>query len=236
MTEPILPAAVQEFLASVRKGAARDDIFPVSAELHAKEEAHRKALAENPCLDAQPGDLVPELGGVFVGPYMPVDSEGKKLGQIFNVIAAREDLPLPGRCSDYAKTVDYIRSRDNLDGYHGEAFETDTELVAALKGGSYNGGWVIPPRELLDGCNANGIRKKNNSLYTLRNTGGLTDTFSTKSSIFSGGATNLYTSCSEMPGDPGYSVVNFSTGEKSWHTHNLAPFNVRLVRLIPVKP
>jgi hypothetical protein len=121
--------------------------------------------------------------GIYFGRWEPQDREKQSLGKIFNVYAAPQDLP---ETMKYVDTVKHIADLKNWNGFDGTNYATDKEIYAALKDGSYTGGWIIPPRELLSGTEPDGkfgIRQGNiiqpDNLYAHKDKGSFKDTFTT---------------------------------------------------------
>src|SRR5262249_18712121 len=141
MAEPVI-SDVDQLLASVSGHSAKKGMLPIAEKLQRRNEALLK--------DAKPGDPLPLLGGIYVGIYQPCDSAGTSLGLAFNVIAAPADL---GDVCGYAQTVEAVAGLSNWNGYNGENYGCEREILQALKEGKYNGGWIIPPQELLTGEN-----------------------------------------------------------------------------------
>lgn len=108
-----------------------------------------RAMAEvEKTLGMKPGQLMPD-GTIYLGKYAPKDRDGKSLGKIFNVFAAPEVLA--GGARTYADTVKAVSELKDWHNYDGENYPTDKELYQALKNDRYDGGWIIPPCELLTG-------------------------------------------------------------------------------------
>lgn len=103
----------------------------------------RKGVLDN----LKPGDLVADQG-IYLGKYSPIDRDGISLGKTFNVFAAPQDLP---ERMTYVDTVKFIAELVDWYGFNGTNYPTDKEIYAALNDGSYDGGWIIPTRELLVG-------------------------------------------------------------------------------------
>lgn len=156
---------------------------------------------------AQPGQMI-EGHGVFIGTWTPKDSEGKSLSQTFNVFAAPQDLQdTPGSkesCS-YIDAVKHIAGLKNWNGFDGANYATDKELIQALKDGSYKGGWVIPPLELLSGMNAACLQVQPDNLYAHKDKGALKNSF-VKEAIAgvhgSGYADRYWSSTERKPANP----------------------------------
>ncbi len=94
----------------------------------------------------EPGQKMPD-GTIYLGKYTPRDRAGNSLRKTFNVFAAPEDLP--GGTRTYNQTVDYIAGLKNWNGYDGANYVDDGEIYLALQKNSYEGGWIIPPKEIL---------------------------------------------------------------------------------------
>jgi hypothetical protein len=124
-------------------------------------------------IQLQPGQKMPD-GTIYLGKYTPKDRAGNSLRQTFNVFAAPEDLP---ETMTYDNTVKHIAGLKNFHGYDGTNYANDSELYAAIKRGSYKGGWIIPPRDILRGNDVNGKATTPDNLYAHKNTGALKGTF-----------------------------------------------------------
>jgi hypothetical protein len=144
-------------------------IYPMSAVMTAwlkAEEAFWNSL--------KPGQQMSD-GTVYVGKYAPKDRSGKSLSLKFNVFAALEDLP--GGPIEYTSTLKRIAGLRNWHGYNGTNYETDQEIYAALKDGTYKGGWIIPTSDILYGKDANGDVTMPDNLFAHKKDGALRDTF-----------------------------------------------------------
>lgn len=129
--------------------------------------------------DAFPLPYAPEMGtlvkgeGVYIGRYEPMDGQGKSLGKIFNVYAASEDLTKDISCNAVLKK---LRELKNWHGYDGSDYATSVKIIFDLISGSYKGGWVIPPLEIVEAGNQEA------SLFKCRNSGVLYGTLDEKES------------------------------------------------------
>ncbi len=229
----VVDKAVLQAIAAFNGGCVprvkEGDIFPVSA-------AIRKAKAEilnNP----NPGDLISGQG-VYLGKYRPLNRKGVSLGKTFNVFAAPEDLP---KTMSYVDTVKYIAELEKWHGFDGTNYPTDKEIYAALKNGSYNGGWIIPTRELLGGTEPDGKAGSRNeriiqpdNLFDHRNQGAFNGTFKT---AFCSGSDypRWYWSSTEGRDNPSR-VWNFmfSEGVEDCNHKNDLYLSCRPVRLVEV--
>jgi hypothetical protein len=178
--------------------------------------------------------------GIYIGQWQPKDRDGVSLGKTFNVFAAPKDLP---DTMTYDDTVKAIAELKNWNGFDGTNYANDKEIYAALKEGSYGGGWIIPTRELLVGTEpdgASGVREgkiiQPDNLFDHRNKGVLKDTFKAGASsdfIFP----YWYWSSTEYRDDPSCVWdVRFSFGYEGWHHKDGFCLNCRPVRLVEVRP
>jgi hypothetical protein len=177
-----------------------------------------------------PGDRMPD-GTIYVGQYKPKDRDGNSLRKTFNVFAAPEDLP---QVMKYDDTVKHIAGLKKWHGYNGTNYATDKEFYAAVKDGSYNGGWIIPTCDILIGNDVDGKATTPNNLYAHKNTGGLTGTF--KDRAWRGYDTpHWYWSSTERRRDlPRARSVRFSDGNEDWDHKDYFCFSCRPVRLVPI--
>ncbi len=205
------------------------ELFPVSVAMRKAREAASKIY--------NVGDLIPDQG-VYLGKYSPVDREGRSLGKVFNVFAAPQDLP---DVMTYAETVKYIAGLEKWYGFNGTNYQNDKEIYAALEDGSYNGGWVIPPRELVVGTEPDGktgIRMgkviQPDNLFNHQNVGVFKGTFKTDAS----GSIHFrdcYWSSTEYREKPTEECfVQFSSGTEEFVSKNIFLMSCRPVRLVEV--
>ncbi len=166
--------------------------------------------------------------GIFLGQYKPGDRAGNNLGKIFNVFAAPQDLP------DTMRYVDAVKCIANLkgwNGFDGTNYATDKELYAAIKSGNYNGGWIIPTRELLSDMDVDGTATQPGNLYAHKNTGALKGTF-TEAATSSSRYPDWYWSSMENRDDSSnVLVIRFSDGVEDWDVKDFYRFSCRPVRL-----
>lgn len=228
-------AALLQAIAMVNGGfvptrASNVELSPISTAIRkAKEEAIK---------NTKPGDLIPGQG-IYLGRYKPKDRNYVKLGKVFNVFAAPEDLPAAMK---YPDAVAYIAELKEWHGFDGTHYLNDGEIYAALKDGSYDGGWIIPPRELLFGTapdSGRGIREDNviqrDSLFYHQNTGAFKGTFKT-STPHDISNIEWYWSSTEQYGYPsmtwGGRILDGS--EDGNFRKNGIKYSCRLVRLVEV--
>ena len=215
-------------------------LYPISAAIAADErrkEAARQKAEEEALKNPTPGKEIAGQG-IYLGQYAPKDRAGNSLGKVFNVFAAPQDLP---DTMKYIDAVKHIAKLKNWNGHDGTNYATDKELYAALKDGSYSGGWVIPPRDLLVGTEADGptgVRKgtiiQPDNLFDHRNTGAFKDTFTTAAAS---GSDDDYprwywssTEPRELPS--GVWTVGFSDGTEDWHLKDNLRLSCRPVRFV----
>src|SRR5262249_38231905 len=108
------------------------------------------------------------------------------------------------------------------------------ELYQALKNSSYNGGWIIPTRDILSGKDVDGKETTPDNLYAYKDKEALRGTFTTiagRSSFYPG----CYWTSTEVRDDS--SVVHgvrFSDGCESWDLKDINRLSCRPVRLVEV--
>jgi len=190
MTKHDVSSAVDDLITSVSGYTGGDKSLPVSTKMRKRNARLLK--------DARPGDLLEELGGIYAGTYKPCDTGGASLGLTFNVIAAPRDL---GQVRSFAHTVRDVAALSNWHGYNGENYGCAREIYQALKDGSYEGGWIIPPAELLGGRNPNNHLPQYDNLYVYKNEGAFAGTFKTEAAV-GPGMPHVYWSSTEPFGDP----------------------------------
>jgi hypothetical protein len=183
----------------------------------------------------EPGRLTPQ--GVYLAQYTPKDRAGKSLGKVFNVFAAPQDLP---DTMKYVDAVKHIAKLKDWNGFDGTNYATDKEIYAALKDGSYNGGWIIPPRELLVGTEPDGesgVRKgkviQPDNLFDHQNKGAFKGTFKTAAARDGSDFPDWYWSSTERRDDPSdVWDVRFSDGNEDWNHKGHSRLSCRPVRLV----
>jgi hypothetical protein len=128
----------------------------------AAEEEARLERERNP----RTGDAVSDKG-IFLGVWEPWDRKDTPIGRKYRVYAAPEDLKDSNGTvhREYRQTVEEVAGLTNWHGHDGEPFVTDTALFWALKEDRYEGGWIIPPREIMEGDRFI-ISKKGNVFWT----------------------------------------------------------------------
>jgi len=183
----------------------------------------------------EPGERVAGQG-IYLGVYTPKDRNGKSLSKTFNVFAAPEDLP---ETMKYVDAVKHIAKLKDWNGFDGTNYATDKELYAAIKSGSYNGGWIIPTRELLVGTEPDGesgVRKgkviQPDNLFDHQNKGAFKGTFKTAASSGSD-YPGWYWSSTENRDNPSHVWgVRFSDGDEGWDRKDNNLLSCRPVRLV----
>jgi len=247
MADPVGKPTVSDAIAALFDTASSDaasslKVLPNAARLYAEEQARLKAEEElyNTLNGNDPSSLIGQIigdKGVYFGRYEPVGSNGNSLGKIFNLFAAPQDLP---ETLQYADAVKYITTLKNWHGHDGTNYAIDKDFHEALEDGRYDGGWIMPPRELLDGTKANGledgVRKKivqPDNLVDHRNTGLFKNTF-----IARAGEARLkwYWSSSELETHHFVWFTDFLNGNGGYlEKDDNGPLGCRPVRLEPVQ-
>jgi hypothetical protein len=109
---------------------------------------------------------------------------------------------------------------DAKNGFDGTNYATDKELLKALKEGSYNGGWIIPPRELLSG----------NLLAAFKN--GVLKGIKTAVSSGSDYPVWYWSSTEGRDYPSNVWFVRFSDGREDWNHKDTLRLSCRPVRLV----
>jgi hypothetical protein len=207
--KPIIIRDVEWILATTRQMAENE-----------KRIAESEAAATYGALNLSPGERTPD-GTVYVGQYSPKDREGNSLSKTFNVFAAPKDLP---GTMTYLGAVKHIAGVKNWHGHEGTHYATDKEFYAAVKDGSYNGGWIVPTHDILIG-----------NLYPHKNTGALKGTFCEAARSGSGCPDWYWSSTGHRENWPFVHGARFSDGFELWHPKDdFSRFSCRPVRLVPV--
>ncbi|MDD3370552.1 MAG: hypothetical protein PHE27_01875 [Alphaproteobacteria bacterium] len=145
--------------------------------------------------------------GVFFGTWEVFDPRFRKPGRLFFVFVSPEDLP-EGKDSSatWSDAADALTSRRFWYGFPGVGYKNECDLRDDLINGNYKGEWFMPPREFLDGRDANGERVRDTSLFDLKDTGAFAGTFNCEM------WGSCYWSCTECPKDwtDVYNVCFFS--------------------------
>jgi hypothetical protein len=183
--------------------------------------------------------------GIFLGRYEPKDRDGNSLGKTFNVFAMRQDLTdrEGNKVFTYQDAINTLSQLNQEMGYGNRYIVNDASLYTALKDGSYDFEWVIPPKELLNGLDHSGERSQKDNLYTHRRKGHLRNSFITDESLSAAGnffGTSypyMYWSCTHTKfGQAGHGIgtSDFKHGDGSNYEPEFI-LSVRPVRFEQVK-
>ena len=183
---------------------------------------------KTPPAGPQIGQLV-EGQGIFIGTWTPKDAQGNSLSKTFNIFAAPQDLPGTNR---YLEVVEHIAGLENWHGHDGADCQTDDELCEALQDGSYTGGWVIPPRELLTGNDAKGNLVQADNLYAHKDKGALRGTFSNVIMNHSDYSDWYWSSTAHSVLPRFMNDARFSDGVEGWSHVGIRGLRCRPVRLV----
>lgn len=143
----------------------------------ALEAAFKKEKEEE--LKPRPGQMIASQG-VFLGQYAPKDRDGNSLGRVFNVFAAPQDLtdkPGKNKTYKYGAAVKTVAKLKGWNGFDGTNYATDKEIYKALKDGSYDGGWIIPTRDILHGKDVDGKDTTPDNILAHKDKGSFKGTF-----------------------------------------------------------
>jgi hypothetical protein len=114
--------------------------------------------------------------GVYAGMWRPVERDGTGLEMLYNVFAAPQDLKSKAGVTKrrpFELAAREVASLRGWHGYDGCAYQSDHELVAAIKADEYAEQWFIPTLEILNGRHLNGVKVRDDSLFTVTDTGAL---------------------------------------------------------------
>jgi hypothetical protein len=174
--------------------------------------------------------------GIFIGRYSP-----RGLSHTFNVFAAPQNLTdetVAETLFRYVDAVKRVAQLKNWCGHDGAHYKTDKEFLTALQNGSYNNGWVIPPRDLLEGGerefdSKGGLTKPHpDNIYAHVDKGDL------KAIVRKAGRdsdSNWYWSSTADPYDPSvFFNVNLSGGNAMFNHKKGPRLNCWPVRFVPV--
>ena len=200
-----------------------------------------KRLADDAELiaSAKPGQFIRDHG-VFIGRWTATfKTEGQApLTETFNAFAAPQDIvdKNGNNTFTFIAAAEAVASLKDWHSYNGEKISSEQELFEALKNHTYNGGWFIPPSELLAGKDMNGNDVQPDNLLAQKDKRDFKGTFNTQAdgTICRPGA---YWSCT--PTGVNYSIrrgVNLSTSEALWYFKNAITLSCRPVRLERVMP
>jgi hypothetical protein len=129
--------------------------------------------------------------------------------KLLEAIPAPEDL---GELLTYNDAVKKVASLKNWHGFDGCDFKNEAELMAAFENGTYNGGWFIPPKDLL-------LKMYDNKDASYRTASG---------SVLA----HWYWSCTERRdnSDVVYNV-DFADGDDEWNLKGNCRLSSRVVRV-----
>ena len=189
----------------------------------------------------QIGEIVHAGGvsqGVFIGTWEPKDAGGRGLGKIFNVYAAPQDLVDDAdqkKIFKYNEALARLAQMKNWHGHDGSSYTTDKDFYAALKEGSYKGGWIIPPWELLTGLDMSGSMRQPDNLHAHKNKGSLRGTFCLEAKPSGFGYPAWYWSSTVDPHYPQHIMdMRLRDGEEGWQRRDVYRLSCRPIRLVPV--
>lgn len=204
--------------------ADRALLYPISAAISAACKKAEEAALKNP----QPGQKMPD-GTIYLGQYKPKDRDGKSLSKTFNVFAAPEDLPDTMKYFDAVKLIAKLKK---WYGYDGTNYATDKELYAAIKSGSYNGGWIIPTRDILHGKDVDGKDTTPDNIFAHKDKGSFKGTL--KMAEFSGSDCPgwYWSSTEDRDYATGVWFVRLSEGDAFWLNKDNSHLSCRPVRLV----
>lgn len=136
------------------------------------EAAAKAAVAQERYMNPQIGHI--DGRGIFLGIWEPKDGNGNSLKKKFNVFAAPENLR---HGFTYDQAVSHISGLRGWHGHDGADYANDTALYEALQKDAYDGGWFMPPVELVLGKDADGNDVMPDNLVAHQCKGAFNNTF-----------------------------------------------------------
>jgi len=154
--------------------------------------------------------------GVFVGTWAPQDRDGNSLGKMFSLYAAPEDIGIRLTFKNAVRHVAGLQDWHGHDGFNHDVNGNAScaPFYDALKDGSYNGEWFIPPLDAMQG----NLYQNKNALVAARDGGS--------------GSHRYWWSCTEPRNffAPYVYAVDFTDGGAGWHRKDHHELSVRPVR------
>lgn len=175
--------------------------------------------------------------GIYVGLWEPSGADGSRLGKIFEIYAAPQDLDDGGgrTTMNYDAALRRLSSLKSWNGFDGGNYRNDKNLREALRGGTYHGEWVIPPREIANGADRDGNAVQPDNLMAHRDAGALRGSFNAAAHCRPS-YPSLYWSSTESPPYAGsFWLVGLATGDYGWNPPDTSNgMSCRLVRFVEV--
>lgn len=156
---------INDLYARLNKNFGAVDLSDVTGESFPTEKRPNPQMhgvkGDLPFVEARPrpdlkiGDQVYNDEGVCTGIYIGAKERTDKYGlkQVFDLYAAPEDLTnKQGKkrlVATFNKSVEVLNQKENWHGYDGECFTHEAAFKQALIEGTYQGGWVIPSKDII---------------------------------------------------------------------------------------
>jgi hypothetical protein len=240
--DPSLSEDVTDLITSVSGHTKGYAVLPVSAKLHEKKETVRKRKAEIEA--ALNGDGYAALigepiegRGIYLGRYKPWNRDGLSLHKVFNVFVAPENLKDDAgkkAIFEYREAVTRVQGLKGWHGFDGAPYSNDEEILEALGKDTYDGGWIIPPGELLHGLHVTGVTGWRDNLWKHHNEGAFKNKFRAKIGQKDSDHPDYYWSSTKNPGGSPVKGVRPRDGSYKWCIEHFVRLSVRPMRLVPV--
>ena len=177
--------------------------------------------------------------GVFLGRWELRNEEGKSLGRVFNVFAAPEDLTdengVPATRT-LSATFAYLSGLKNWHGHDGSKFTKESDLRSALLEETYDGGWIVPPLELVNGEDLKENHVQPDNMMVHKDKGDLKGTFT--DDYYNAGLRHYwYWSMTAEPEEADRAAdIRFTDGKFFFHRMSGSYSSCRPVRLVEILP
>ncbi|MDD3370549.1 MAG: hypothetical protein PHE27_01860 [Alphaproteobacteria bacterium] len=182
-----------------------------------------------------------ENEGIFFGEWTPLNDKGQPIGR-YILFAAPEDLSDKGGNPLYLSFEDAaveVASLHNYCGHDGVFYDSEDSLLKALEDGSYKGGWILPPKAIVNGENDENDELSPNTLSANIFNGDFKDTFCLSANENDMNNPCWYYTCSEyrsgqLVWDGKITVVLVKDGDDFWHGRTKDRAACRPCRLVRV--
>ena len=176
---------------------------------------------------------VTEGKGIYQGIWLPTDSNDRRLGRVFDLYVAPEDIK-DGNDDNlvmtFNDTVRHVAGIRDFHGHNGSNFENDNAVMQAVQNNPEQlRNWFIPTKEIWHGENTDGEKVQPNNLFDQRESMPRGSEFITTSSHSIG--RNCYWSCTEYRGnESGVYLIDASDGEAIQVSKENFQLSTRLIR------
>jgi hypothetical protein len=214
------------------------DLASTLAAARITERKERLAADAELIANARPGQFIPDHGVFICRWTVTFENENKDdpkppLSETFNVFAAPQDV-LDKDGNDTFTFVEAAKAVAALNGWHsynGEDIFTQRELFEVLKNHTYNGGWFIPPLELLVGKDMENNDVQADNIFAHKDDGDLKGTFNKQVDTASHRPGSYWSCTPTGENDANRKGASFADGVAAWFFRNAVTLSCRPIRL-----